>query len=172
MGEGLMSESDVRPTPAAEFRAMRERGILHKLPSGRIVRLRNVRPDQLLRVGKIPDVLAALALKHLYGKLSDEEFWAFLDPKEAVDDALAVIDSLRVICTAALLEPRIVEPPTGENEIGFDDLDLADQRAIYNLAFLESNALIRFRMQPERDVAAVAEQPGDGEPSVAAGGGA
>lgn len=159
-------------TPAAEFRAVRERGVIVPLPSGRVVRMRSVRPDQLLKLGHIPDVLATLALKHMYGKLSDTEFYAFTDVRDAIPDALAVVESLRVVCTAALIEPRIVETPQADDEIAIDDLTLRDRQHIFDLAFSEVSALASFRDEPDTAVAAVPDEPGDAHAPGAAGGGA
>ena len=154
-GKKMQDEPEV--TPAAAFRRVRERGVVVRLPSGRRVRMRNVQPSHLLKLGRIPDVLTPLVLKILYGKAQQDDFDNFFTLREQVDEALGVIESMRIVCTAALLEPRIVEEAVGEDEIQFEDLSDTEKTWIFNLAFLEAEGLSSFRDGQAADVGLVDE---------------
>lgn len=153
-------------TPAAAFRRGREQGELVRLTvTGRVVRMRTVKPSHLLQLGTIPDVLADLVARVMYGKLSNEEYNAFFDVSERKEHALALAESLRVVCTAALLEPRIVGEPQADDEIAIDDLEDNEQRFIFDLALLEATALSRFCARQAADVELVAAGEAAGLPA-------
>lgn len=160
-------------TPASEFRRVREQGERITIPStGRTVRMRVVKTANLLRLGKIPDPLAELVIKTLYGQMTREQYANFFELAERKEHAADMLESLRVVCTAALVHPRIVDVPEGDDEIHIDDLEDGEQRYIFDLALLEATDLSRFRVQQEERLVAVAqvavnevqtEQPG-GDP--------
>lgn len=162
---------DMSVTSAAEFRRMREQGEVITLPiTNRRVRMRTVKPAELLRLGKIPDPLTELVMKVLFGPLSQDEYNAFFSLSERADHALAVTESLRVVCTAALLEPRIVDDPQAEDEIHIDDLEDIEQRFIFDLAMMAASELSRFRTRQAADVGPVPEGEGDKQPAEPVGG--
>jgi hypothetical protein len=143
-----MSDSngaDMPVTPATEFRKVREQGEKITLSTGRIVKMRIVKPSHLLRIGKIPDPLAELVMQILYGKITDAQYKAFFDLPERKEHAVDLAESLRVVCTAALLYPRVVDEPQADDEIYIDDLEDSEQRMIFDLALLEASTLSRFR---------------------------
>ena len=152
----------VKKTHAAEFRRVRLKGEWILMPDGeRSVCMRVVRPDHLLRLGNIPEPLAELAISVLYGRLTNEQWAQFFELGERVETALEYAESLRVVCTAALIYPRIVDDPQAEDEIHIDDLDITERRWIFDLAFLEATRLSSFRRQQETNVQPVAGLAGD-----------
>jgi hypothetical protein len=156
MAEG--NGADLPVTPAFEFRSVRERGEKITIKStGRIVRMRTVKPAYLLRLGKIPDPLSELVMGILYGKITSAQYEAFFDIAERKENAVELTESLRIVCTAALVEPRIVDDPQADNEIHIDDLEDREQRYIFDLALLEATDLSRFRRQQETDVEPVSQ---------------
>lgn len=163
---GAPGEPALTPVSGAALRAVREQGVLQELPSGIVVRMRPVKPAHLLRLGKIPDVLTPLVLKVLYGQAQQRDFNDFLSLREQRDEALAVVESVRVVCTAALVEPRIVDDPQADDEIHIDDLDAADQAWIFNLAFLEAKELRSFRRGQAPDVEPMAAHEEHAQPPV------
>ena len=157
---------ELHPTLGVEWRKLREEGVPVRLPvSGRVVRLRTVRPDQLLRRGKIPDVLTSLVVKMIYGKSTDADFAAFVEPREAAEEALEMMESLRVVCEAGLLEPRMVHDPQADDEISIDDLEYPDRTYIFRLVFAPVEALARFRVKQKATVEPVADEQGDAQPA-------
>jgi hypothetical protein len=159
-------------TPAAEFRKGREQGeVVTLAPTGRVVRMRTVKPRHMLQLGEIPDILAELVIKVLYGQMTPEEYRDFFALSERKEHALALTESLRVVCTAALIEPRIVENPQADDEIGIDDLEDGEQRIVFDLALLEASALSRFRARQETTVEPVDDGQGDAQPAEPVGGG-
>lgn len=156
--------ADLPVTPAAEFRRVREQGEKITLkPTGRIVRMRTVKPAYLLRLGKIPDPLAELVIRILHGQITDAQYRAFFDLSERKEHALELTESLRVVCTAALVSPRVVDEPQADDEIYIDDLEDAEQRYIFDLALLEATALSRFRLQQESHVEPVPQSEAKSE---------
>jgi len=156
-----------KPTLGAQWRKEREEGVLVRLPvSRRLVRLRTVRPDMLLRRGRIPDPLSNLVVSMIYGKATNAQMDAFLEPREQVEQALETMDSLSAVCEAALVEPRIVDEPLADDEIAIADLEYADMGYIFRLAFAPAEALSRFRHQPQADVDVMADEPVDAQQAV------
>lgn len=155
------------PTSGAQWRKNREEGELIQLPfSGYLVSIRTVQPDALLRLGKIPQVLSSLVLDVIYDRGDDDKFEKFLTTPEDQQEALQMLESLRVVCTAALLSPRIVENPQADDEISIEDMDLGDRSFIFRLAFAPAEALTTFRYKPPSDVAVMANGVGDPQPSI------
>jgi hypothetical protein len=158
-------------TSGLEWRRNREEGELVQLPySGKIIRLRTVRPDQLLRLGKIPNPLAALMVDIIYGNVDSDRMSNFLDVQEGVESAMDLIESLRVVCTAAFVEPKIVDNPTKDNEISFDDLELSDRSYVFRLTFVSAEALKTFRYKPPSDVEVASNGAADPQPSIVTSG--
>jgi hypothetical protein len=150
--------ADMPVTPATEFRKVREQGEKITVRStGRIVQMRVVKPSHLLKLGKIPDLLAELVIQIMYGKITEEQYQQFFALPERKEHAADLAESLRVVCTAALVYPRIVDDPQADDEIHIDDLDDSEQRFIFDLALLEASQLSRFRQGQERHVETVGQ---------------
>jgi hypothetical protein len=141
---------------------MRESGVLQTLPSGRVVRIRTVTPDRLLRLGKLPDILTPLVVRMIYEEVTVSDLDAFLATKEQVTQALEMIDSLNVVCEAGLLEPSI---GPGEGQITVDDLTLAERGWIFKLVFQPAEVLSSFRYESAPDVAVVPDGEDNGQPA-------
>lgn len=160
--------ADLPVTLAGEFRKMREQGEKITLPTGRIVRMRVVKPSYLLKLGKIPDFLSELVIQILYGKITDEQYKAHFAPNERKDHAVEMSESLRVVCTAALVEPKVVDNPQADDEIHIDDLEDSEQRFVFDLALLEASTLSRFRQKQIADVAGMEQGQSDLQQAVTA----
>ena len=158
-------------TSAFEWRRNREEGELVQLPySGKIVRIRTVRPDQLLRLGKIPNPLSALMVDIIYGRMDGEKMDNFVSLGEDVEAAMDMLESLRIVCVAALVAPKIVENPTKDNEISIDDIELSDRSYIFRLTFVSAEALKNFRYEPPTDVEVTSNGAADPQPSISVSG--
>lgn len=145
-------------TPAKEMRWLREEGAFVRLPvSGWVVKMRTVTPDRLLRLGNMPDTLTSFVVNMVYGKLSKDAVFEFLAPKEKAEEAAAMLESLRVVCEAALVYPRLVLEPVADDEISIDDLEVADRGWIFRLAFASAEALYPFRHEPPPALERLAE---------------
>lgn len=155
-GKGDMPEG---VKTGAELRAMREHGVWQTLLSGTVVRMRTVTPDRLLRGGRVPDILSPLVTKMMYERVATAELDEFMSRREQEAESLAVIESINLVCEAALLYPRIVAEPVADDEICAEDLSLGDRGWIFKLAFQPAEFLKRFRNQPHGDVGSV--QMGD-----------
>jgi hypothetical protein len=154
-------------TSGSEWRRNREEGELIQLPySGKMIRMRTVRPDMLLRLGKIPNPLAAMMVDMIYGNVTGAKIDDFLSPQERAESAMEMIESLRVVCTAALISPKIVEYPQSEDEISIDDIELTDRSYIFRLVFVSAEALTNFRYEPPSDVEVMANGAGNPQPTI------
>ena len=162
-----MISEELPVSSGAQWRKNREQGELIQLPySGHIVRLRSVKPDMLLKLGKIPNVLTNLVVDMIYDQGADNKFEVFLHPKERAEEAMEMLESLRVVCTAGLVEPRIVDNPQADDEISIEDIELSDRGYIFRLVFAPADALSRFRYQPPSDVVVMENGAGEPQPSI------
>lgn len=151
----------LKPDLGKEWRKVREEGAVGRLPSGRLVRGRPVRPLHILELGEdVPDILTSLALKLFYGNVKGEEIFTFHATNENVEQALKVGKSLQIVTRAFLLEPHIVDEPLADDEIYIDDVTPADQAFIFDCAFMEADALSRFlqtTIEQDNDLQALPE---------------
>ena len=154
-------------TSGSVWRRNREEGEIIQLPySGKIVRMRTVRPDQLLRLGRIPDPLTKLVVDMIYGTIATENIDSFLDVQASVEEALEMLESLRVVCTAGLIDPKVVDNPVEDNEISIDDIELADRGYIFRLVFVPADALSTFRYESPTDVEVISNGAADPQPPI------
>ncbi len=151
-----MAGREPKPTSAAEWRKAREEGYVVTLPSGHVARLRPVALDVLIISGKLPDLLTPLAAKSLWIETDGEEI------ANEAEKAKGYAELINIIVPAAMVEPRVVDDPTGDDEISLEDIDFADKAAIYQLATQPAEVLRRFRDKQKRNVAAVSDGQGDG----------
>ena len=152
-------------TSAAEFHEHRLEGEIVTLPpTGRIVRMRAVKPAQLLALGDIPEPLADLVIAFLYGSLDEDQYQNFFSPKEKREQAIEMIKSLEIVATCALLEPKVVEDSKLEMKgIEIEDLEDSELRYIFDLAMMGASHLREFRLEQEAPVELVddSEEPVD-----------
>lgn len=129
-----------------ERRIIQESGITYTLPSGVDVQLRPVSPMALLHSeGKIPDTLTPLVIDMLYEKdfnKTNAAVDAFVQtPREELAKTLEMLESIDMVCKAALLDPE---------QLPY--LTFLDRAYIFRLAFLPAEVLSRFRRQQVGDV--------------------
>lgn len=149
--------SKLRPTSGREWRKAREEGELFPLPSGAVVRIRPVSIERLIAGGHFPDALTAEAQKVLFEQQEREE-----EPDLAAlfRDSEAIYN---VVCKAALVEPRIVDDPQADDEIGIDDLSYQEKEAVYRTAQQPAMQLRRFCQRQIERLEAVPDGEGDGD---------
>lgn len=147
----------LRPTRGVEWRRAHREGYVLTLPSGNVVRMRPVALDVLIVSGRIPDFLTAVAAKSLWTETSGEEI--------ASRDELAkgFAELVNIIVPAALLEPKVVEDPQGDDEVSLEDIDFQDKVSIFQLAVQPSEVLRKFRDQQDAGVATVSDGEDNGD---------
>lgn len=134
----------LQPTPGSVWRRARIEGYVVPLPSGRIAKLRPVALDQLLKAGKIPDMLTPITARSI---------WLETESSQIADEAelsKKFIELIDFIVPLAMLEPKVVEDPKKDDEISIDDIDFMDKLGIFNLATQPSEMLRNFRDQQNR----------------------
>lgn len=133
-------------TPASEFRRIGREGIVVTLQSSRrTVRLRSVQLMRMLKAGKIPDPLTAYVASMVYG--DDED-----DTRSTLEKAKEWQDYLDLVVSAALLHPRVVDDPQGEDEIAIEDLEYAELIEIHGWARNPLDAVRPFRGEQAQPV--------------------
>jgi len=136
-----------------EWRREREEGLLERLPSGKVARLRKLSLLSLMERGKIPDPLSGLISEMIGGgKKLAVNLDVFQDFAEI----------LKLVCMAAFVEPRIVEDPQADDEIGIEDVGFNDRLHVFNWCQEEIRFLTPFRPQSEGNVEVV--ESGDDVP--------
>lgn len=138
--------SNLTPTPGAAWRKPREVGETVRLPSGNVATLRPVALDQLMLSGKIPDLLTPIAAKSLW---TETDTGAIADQ---VETAKGFAELVNLIVPLAMLAPRVVAEPAGDDEIAPDDIEFSDKIAIFQLATGGATVLANFRKGQETDV--------------------
>lgn len=169
-----MAPKLLRATAGRAWREPRQQGILVALPSGNIARLRPVEPQALLKQGEIIDILTPLVAKILFQGadaslatieqvIGDATADADGSPEQLKETIAKLADLERVcdiVCKVAFVEPRVVDDPQTENEIGLDDIELADKIHVFTLALRGAAALHHFRYEPNADVEPVPDEQG------------
>lgn len=138
-------------TPASEFRRISREGLVITLESsGRVVRLRSVQLMRMLNTGKIPDPLTPYVASMVYG--GDEE-----DERSTVEKAKDWQAYLDLVVTAALMHPKVVDNPQGDDEIAIEDLEYAELIEIHGWARNPLDAVRPFRGEQAQPVDVGAE---------------
>lgn len=151
----MAREQAARPTPAAEFRRMREEGELRTLVStGRMVILRPVRLMRMLQKGRIPDHLSEYVARQVWGP-DDAE-----DTRTATQKAVQWQEYLDMVVSSALVYPVLSDAPQGEDQIGLDDLEYEEMLDIHEFAIEPTKAVRSFRGKQGSDVG-VGDQGGE-----------
>lgn len=122
----------------AKWRAQRLHDL--ELPSGLVVKLRDVDMTDLVLTGAIPNTLVELLGDSVTQQLSEEEVGKKLLSENKSDFAVL----LSVIVKAALLEPMIADQPD-DTHITLDELSFADKMAIFNFINREAQGVHSFR---------------------------
>lgn len=129
-------------TPASEFRAVQREGILKELPSGKVVRMRNVSMTNLLLKGRFSDLLTPLVHEMLRG-VTQEELKVH-DTERVLEASTALRQE---VCKEALVYPRIVESEAeiADDAILISDLSDTDQAFILELLYGPVERMRSFR---------------------------
>ena len=137
-----------RLTPTEALSEMKAKGTEVLIPgTERLVRLRTLDAEALLREGKIPDILTPLVIKSVYEELSDREVRGVLtQSRGSKEDALAMLEAIDFV-----VEKSIADGTKAK------DLTLGEKRWIFRLAMEPAELLTTFRHDPNADVESLAE---------------
>jgi len=125
-------------TPASVWRDMQVVGEAVELPSGLVVRLRPVSMERLFTTGKIPDALTPIVASII--STGSVEF------KDPMNDATAMLNLKRILCSASILFPEIVDVPDYDRgQISYFDLSSEDSEFIMSWAQRPQKDLSTFR---------------------------
>lgn len=149
---GTNGQIELQPTPAAEWRRIREEGVVVPLPySGFNAKIRTVALDVLIKTGRIPDILTSEAIKSLFQETPVEEL---IGNKELF---VLYADIMDVVMPAAFMEPEVAMPGVApmEHQIANEDIDYRDKAILFNITTAGSLALRLFRDQQAGNVQTV-----------------
>ena len=150
-----MSKKEERLTEVTDvkrWRSLREEGVLTKLPSGNVAKIRPVSLAEMIKNGRIPDLLTPIAAEVMAdGRPSKETVLKVTNE---------VTDLLHLVTVASFVEPRVVildsyEDTPPEGAISIYDVGLDDQSHVLMLALAPTRALQKFRDEQEANVGAV-----------------
>jgi hypothetical protein len=144
-----MAKKEVKKlTPVEALEEMKSRGTEIEIPgTGRLVRLRTLDAESLLREGKIPDILTPLVIKSVYEELSDREVRSVLaQSRGSKEDALAMMEAIEFVAEKSIADSTKVK-----------GLTLGEKRWIFRLAMEPAELLVTFRYDPNADVEPVVE---------------
>lgn len=134
-------------TSGKDWRKAREEGVEITFPSGHTARLRPLTLTFLFRLGTLPQFVTGMVMDMLENKAA---------PISTAED----VQKFYAICEAAaramFISPRIVDEPTGDDEIGPHDLSDADLEYLW--AYLVGQPLAEmksFRPEPKDAVGTV-----------------
>ena len=155
---------ELQVTLGSVVREVRNVGRIVEMPSGYFFRLRPTSFDLLVKQGRVPDGLVALAAGTIMGEERESDHDATLS------EISEQVDFYNMVVTLAMVEPRVVDDPQKDDEIHVDDIEFGDKLFISRLLFQPLRELETFRHEQEGDVVAVRPDEDDlatGEPDDA-----
>jgi len=147
------TKTRTRETVGKTWRKPREEGHLIQLPSGNCARLRAVGLDLMVKLGRIPDAMASVALDALEGRGDGTQ-----QLKDLAEGA-QMIEFVESVCELAFVSPKIVKDPQADDEIHINDVDMGDKWFVLGFLNRPARELERFRQKQHRDVAPVGPEP-------------
>jgi hypothetical protein len=145
-------------TSAAERRNKRDAGVEIQFPEyGDWVAIRPMDEAFFFKQGMIPDFLAPFINEMI------ATGQAKMPTIEKNEEWLKFLDSL---VRFSFVNPKVVDDPQADNEIGIDEVGYADKCFLYGLFGRPANILRAFRDQQTKPVAVVPPAKADGRPTV------
>lgn len=140
-------------TSAGEWREKRKRGIEFELPQwGDTILIRPMDVDFFFKAGGIPDFIAATVRKIING----EKYNMPYPPDDQTDeDTRKWLDWLDNLVGYALVSPKVVDDPQGNDQISIDEIGYEDKLHIYQFFGRPAYILRDFRIPQANDVATV-----------------
>lgn len=134
-------------------------GVILRLPSGRVAKIRAVGPDMVFQQGKLPDSLTPIIAKIMDGGKAGSE------AIQTMADLVGMADFLNAVTRCAFLDPRVVDKPSKDNEIGINDVDYPDKVFLMEVLGATTQQLENFRVEQESDVDDLVSTEGHDEAS-------
>lgn len=140
-------------TSAREWREKRKKGIEFELPEYQdIVLIRPMDAEFFFKLGGIPDFLAPTVRKIINGN----DYSMPLPPEDqSQEDLVKWLAWLDELVTYALVSPKVVSDPQGDDQISIDEIGYIDKLRIYKFFGWPAQQLRRFREQQTNPVAVV-----------------
>ena len=136
---------------AKEFRAWKQKiaaGMPLTLPSGLEARVRNIPLREFMRSGAIPDSLTPVVMELIQGEAKLE--------KHGMNTLYeAQTQMQRAVTRMALVSPRIVDDPQGDDELSIDDMEEEDMEVLMGLLGRSARELEPFCQEQNESMAAL-----------------
>jgi hypothetical protein len=155
-GNGAAPESDEELTTGQKLSVMFMKGWEQTLPTTqRKIRLRTVRPAELLRSGECPDILTPLVLRSIYEEVTDPEWREWLDkPIERAEEAIQYADMVTLVCRMGIADDTPVE-----------SLSDGEKKLVFRFVMGPAEMLVLFRYTETENVEPVAEGESVSQPA-------
>ena len=140
-----MTQTKVRA--GASWRKTATEGVELQLLSGEWVRIRSVPIDQLIATGELPDILTPLAAKVLWDSTEAQKLG------QDVELAKQYVELCNKVVTLALVEPKVVDNPQKDGEVGIWQIPLAERSELLTYAMQPAQVLANFRTEQARVLA-------------------
>lgn len=161
------------PTSAAAWKKKTGDGLLLRVPSGNIIKIRTPGMDAFLTEGVIPNGLIPLIMDMMkqakagVDETPEDELIAMLEDRAKIEQIVTLANAVSIYCA---VEPAIHPlPEDGEERdeelLYVDDVDFNDKMYIFAVATGGIEGLERFRAESGLDVGPV--QPSDAVPQDA-----
>ena len=145
-------KEELKVVSGTEWRERIEAGEVVQLAPGFVVRVRRPSLLMLMKTGRIPDSLSAL-VQGLIAQGTGDRKWDY----EGTTEMIALGEFL---CRLAIVDPKIVENPQANNEIGMEHVPVAAKLNVISHIQENASQLIPFRQKPAGDVEAVSGDDG------------
>ncbi len=150
---GSKNGQELKPTSGKDWRTSRENGVLVTFRSGNTARIRPINIDFLVSTGKIPTILES----HVVDLI--ERGTTTMPGATTLEDEKTWFEFLNDLCRYAFVEPRVVDDPKEEGEIGVWDIDLADKNQLWAMLGTPARLLAeQFRLQKDAVASLAADE--------------
>lgn len=145
-------EPELKVVSGKLMRAYREEGARLAFPSGNVYRVRMPYVADLLKRGNLPNPLITFIADTFFAGGSEDKYNAYLRQDGSQEAVQTVTDSLRAICEAVFIDPKVVDDPQADDEVAIADVPLVDQMWAFRLVFVPVQEVYPFRQQSADDV--------------------
>lgn len=141
-----------KPISGKRMREAREEGVSVPLSTGIWVAIRPVPLDKLLATGEIPDSLSGIAAASIVQPGSE-----IPTDRNDIESVTKYFALANLITRLALVSPKIVDDPQGDDECSLEDFSAVERGEILTFSRQAAENLRRFRDQQTASMAALSK---------------
>jgi hypothetical protein len=146
--------AELQVTSGKVWRSPRREGIVVRLRSGNVARLKPIGLMELYKLGRIPNALMDIVVELITAKAVSPE-----RAMQKVGESMsAIVELYDLICESAFVEPKVVKDPVNDDEISADDIPLEDKEDVLAFVNAPQAALQLFRQIQEEQLESVRDR--------------